>query len=117
VCDTDWYGDKCDRVYDDGCPCFNEEDVDTFLNFAEVAGPSGNCYYYGDAEYLSLDAYFTTATYGIGVTPTQCSSFLTYGRYVPIDAVESGECRDIIVNTEAKNQMANASCSINEYVL
>jgi hypothetical protein len=83
ICDTDWYGDKCDRVYGDGCPYFNAEDVDTFLNFAEIAGPYGYCDYSKDEEYLSLFAYFNTASYGIVVTPSQCNSFRNTVQLLP----------------------------------
>jgi hypothetical protein len=103
-------------VYNEGCPCFNAEDVDTFLNFAEIAGPNGSCDYSEDVEYLSLSAYFNTASYGIVVTPTQCNSFHTYSINVPIDAEESGECRDVIVNTGAKDQMAAVGCNSYEVV-
>ena len=118
VCDAGWYGDKCDRVYDEGCPCFNGDDVDTFLNLAEIVGadPSlGSCdYSEGSGSYTSLNVYFNYPgpSYSIFISETHCSSFRTDGIYVPIDAVESGECRDVIMNTGAKNQMADAGCNI-----
>ena len=112
-CDTDWYGDNCNKVYNEGCPCFNEEDVDYFLNFAEVAVPHGYCHYDENwPDYLSLYAEFNGNPYSIGASGTQCNSFRTYGINVPITAKESGECKDIIMNTGVKAQMAAVGCHI-----
>ena len=122
VGDAGWYGDKCDRVYDEGCPCFNGEDVDTLLNYAEIAGANaslGSCDYSEDiGSYTSLNVYFNYPgpTYSIYVSETQCSSFRTKGIYVPINATESGECSDVIVNAGAKNRMADAGCFINVFL-
>jgi hypothetical protein len=117
TCNTDWYGDKCDRVYDEGCPCFNEEDVDTFLSFAAIAGadPEGYCEYLVTSEFSwTLLAYISTVTYKLDVSATTCSSFRTYDREVPIDAVESAECRGLIENAGAKDNMVDAGC---EFIL
>jgi hypothetical protein len=114
TCDTDWYGGKCDRAYAEGCPCFNDEDVETFLSFAVSAGtdPVGYCFYENYPDFLSLYASINTVAYNLIVTDTECSSFRTYGRNVLIDAVESGECRDLIENAGAEDQMADAGCAV-----
>jgi hypothetical protein len=100
-------------VYDEGCPCFNDKDVDTFLSFVAFVGadPAGYCQYIG-GDFLDLYAAINNVSYEMTVTATQCSSFRTDGRSVPIDALESDECRDLIANAGAKDQMEDAGCDI-----
>jgi hypothetical protein len=98
-------------VYDEGCPCFDTNDVETFLNFASVAG--GNCGYDdGGSTYVSLSASLNAAYYSIYATTTQCLSFRANGMLVSIDDVEFGACTDIIVNTGVKDEMEAAGCYI-----
>jgi hypothetical protein len=109
-------------VYSDECPCFNAEDVDDLLNFAEITGadPSlGYCSYYEEGtNYLSLYvSFYSGPSFDIAVSDTQCSSFRTRGMSVAITAEESGECGDLIINAGAKDQMADAGCSVSDYLV
>jgi hypothetical protein len=91
--------------------------VDDILNFAVIAGADsslGFCSYYeGGTNYLSLSVnFFSGPSYDIAVSDMQCSSFRTRGMFIPITAEEAGECRDVIVNAEAKDQMVAFGCEI-----
>lgn len=113
ICDDDWFGKNCNRMYDQGCPCFNADDVDTFFIFAENALPNGWCEYSEGEDYVALYAYFNSGkSYDIRVTDSECSSFRTYGAAVKINADESSACLAVIQDTDASTEMKDIGCSL-----